>query len=719
MPPESQIIPAAQSDSPLSGPVGLPLAARGERFQGNPTTLGPDFSILQYWLQIRRHAGKVAIFVAVATATASILVARMPKQYAATAVIRLDPTTPEATIGGQNSTNEATGMAAMLATDLSEITSPAVMTPVKRKLGLQKLGLVTVHQPLGTLLLQINDRENSPDRAAEVANSLADEFIRHEYNTRSAALLDLTAYMRRQTDELRARMEKSQQALNDYERANGIVDSNNSSTNLNAVITALQTSLQQDLTRQRSLEADLSLVKSGSLDDLLVSDRGQTLAALIQAVQQQEIQLDNLSSNLGPGNYIYQQAQRNLTALKASLDAEKSHVAAQISAEAGATDVRVKLTQKQLDDATAQLNNFNGRAVQYDILKHEADSDKTIYDDLLQRVNAADIDAGFHSNALRIVESGVPDPKPVYPEVGLTILFTALISLLLGMATAIVSGSFDRTLRDPETASSLVGATVLASLPAVRASAELFSLLSRPQANSLARRSHFAEAILGLRSTLELSAPGRTSYAVTSAQPREGKSTVTMNLACAFATLGRRTILIDADIRRPEIHRMLELSNRVGLATVLQGEADVADCCQPGPLPLLTVLTAGPSVPAPGELLSRGGLARLIEDLKSRFDIVLVDTPPMLGFADALSASTAVDGMILVARAGQTQRDLVRAAVQQLHHVRAPIAGIVLNAFSPEMSHRYYYYHRDYYQRYYQREGGNEGGSASRAAAGN
>ena len=592
-------------------------------------------------------------------------------------------------------------MIGLLATDRAEIISPAVLRPVRHKLHLKKNQgyKIRANQPGGTFLLNIVCRSQSPRQSARIANAVAAEFINHEYHTRSAALLNLSGYMRQQIEQLRARMERSQLALHRYARSNGIANVRNTLKLITQKLVFLQADMETEQARQRKLQANLELARQGNLDALLVSSRGQSLAPLVQAVQSAQIKFAQLASRFGPGNYLYVQASRNLRLLRANLARAEGHVALQIRAEAKANALQLALTRRQLASASAQLAVFNNKTVQYGILKHEADSNQTLYDNLLQRLNSADISAGYRSTALRIVDSARPNPVPVFPRIGLSLLLAFLLSSIAGVAAAIAMTGLDRTLRDPETASRSVGVATLASLPFATDNRDLESLLMSGGQLALRHRSQFAEAVLGLRSTLLLSYPGLSSLAITSAQPREGKSTVSVNLACAFALMGKRTVLIDADIRRPEIHRLLHLSNHAGLSSVLLGEAMLDRASQAGPVPGLTVLTAGPSVMNPGELLGNG-MARLVEGLKSKFEIVLIDTPPMLGFADSLGISAIVDCMLLVARAGETPRDLVRAALQQLQQVRARVAGLVLNGVSHDMSY-HYYYHRHYYSRYY------------------
>jgi polysaccharide biosynthesis transport protein len=682
-----------------------------------PTEPVVTLTLWRYWNAIRRHAWRIAIFVAATVLFTTIVLLRLTRKYESTCVIRLDPSLPINVVSNQPGSGNQ-DLDVLFATDKKEIVTPAVVTPAIMKLGLwtppadssstavpQSLvaGItsgIKISQDPGTYLLNVSYRSSSPGQAADVANALAEEFIEHEYNTRNSALVSLTQYMREQIKELGERMKASQIALNDFERENNIVNPDNTSSLLTQQLSALQQELGEEQAKQRALEANLALAKEGSVDALLVSDRGESLAPLIQAQQQTQLQFDALSSMYGPGNYLYRQKQRELKSINKSVRNGQQHILEQIEAQARAQAVQVRLTARQLADVKAQLDQFNRKGVQFQILKHQADSDKMIYDDLLKRLDAADVSAGYHSTALRIVDPAQPNTTPVYPRTKETIMLALLLSGMLGVLGAVAADGMDRTLRDPRAVPSELGTGLLGFLPEVRNDTEIKSLLVPPNAreNPDAEATPFAESLLGIRSTLLLGCSGSPmrSLAVISSRPEEGKTTVATTLAMSLAALGRRTVLVDGDLRRPQVHRVLDIPNCLGLSSILQDQAKVQDAVVPGRVDRLSILPAGPlSAHAREQIAARIG--EVIEELKSQFDVVVIDTPPMLGFADGLNVASAADASLLVVRAGRTSRDYVHVVIHQLRQVRAQLAGIVLNGVTPEMTHHYYYYHDGYH----------------------
>ena len=717
---------AIRSDGEPAGPrMGATDRSWSSSFSTEPTV---NLTLLRYWTAIRRHVWRIAIFVVVTFLCAGVVLLRLPREYEGTSVIRLDPSLQVDVVGNQAGNPNQASIVVLLATDEKEIVSPAVVTPTILKLGLWKspadgssatvpfslvariTSRIKVSQVRGTYLLNVSYRSTSPRQAAAMANALAEQFIEHEYETRNSALVSLSQYMREQIKELGERMKESQLALNEFERENNIVNPENTSSLLTQQLSSLQQDLGQEQSKQRALEANLALAKEGNLDALLVSDRGNALVPLLQAQQQAQLEFDALSSKYGPGNYLYQQEQRRLAHISSAVRKEQLHVVAQIEAQARAKAVQVGLTARQLADVKTQIDDFNRKGVQFQILKHKADSDKTIYDDLLERLDAADVSAGYHSTALRIVDAARPNPVPVYPRVKLTLMFALLLAGMLGVIGAVAASGMDRTLRDPRAVPSTLGAELLGTLPEVRNGSELRSLVAPAGAQQGADRTPFAESLSGIRSTLLLGASDAPlrALAVISSCPEEGKTTIATSLAVVLAALGKRTVLVDGDLRRPHVHRVLDVSNRLGLSSVLQGQANLNEVLRPGPTDRLSILTAGPPSPGARELIA-ARIGAVVEELKSQFDIVVMDTPPMLGFADGLNVATAADASLLVVRAGKTPREYVQMVIDQLRQVRAPVAGIVLNGVTAEMSHHYYYYHAGYHSYYSHKDGDHDG----------
>jgi capsular exopolysaccharide synthesis family protein len=277
-------------------------------------------------------------------------------------------------------------------------------------------------------------------------------------------------------------------------------------------------------------------------------------------------------------------------------------------------------------------------------------------------------------------------------------LLALLFALLVGIGAAVVADMLDKTIRDPEQVARTLRAEVVGSLPRMKAGGPRRMLESASERDT----SGFDESIRTIRNSILLGnfENRYRSLLVTSAAPGEGKTTTAVHLAQAHAEQGHRTLLIDCDLRRPSVHRNFNLPSAIGMTNVLLGEiawkdAVVAVQTSPG----LDVLPAGPPSRRAGDLVGRG-LVELLDAVIAEYDLVILDAPPLLGFAEPLQMATAVDGVLVVARAGQTTRKSVATVLSVLGRLRATVVGLVLNEVHKDLSDSYQYY--GYYGTYYQ-----------------
>ena len=706
---------------------------------GGPADAGISLSLtLQfYWTQIRRHLVKILAAVVIITLVATILTLRIPRQYASSVTLRVDPTDTSG-IAYQRSSAwaDTDDVDALIATEMDDVTSRAVVLDAIHTAHLERdphlnpqqqsanatgvLGdpdaaavslvpaiqsMVAVQREGETRNFIIFVRSTSPQTAANVANALANALIDHEFSTRVAALNRSTTWMTQQLADLRASVERTDQELIDYQRKNNLVNPNDRENLINQSLEQLNTQL--GVTRSEVIhdEAELKIFNSAGLSAIMATPDGAQLASEYDRLQKAEQDFAVAKARSGPANPVYQEDREKVTEARAALIAAQNRVAAQIRARYQEASSRRDLVAQAIQQQKDELAAFNSRTIDYNILQRDADTNHRLYNDLLQRVKVANLSAGFRSQQLRITDPALPSFVPVYPNVRKNIETAFLFSLIACCALAIGAGYLDRSITSPDRVEQELGIQVLGALPAVPAGRpdlqELMETMTGEELDSPAlRRTPFAEAVLTLRTAVLFSSPERIrTFCITSSQPQEGKSSIGANLATALALHGAKVLLIDADIRRPSIHRIFDCPNRVGLSSVLRQAATLEEAIIPSRVENLMIMPAGPAVPAGSELLSTG-LSSVIEPLKSEFDYILTDCPALLGFADALAVALVVDGVLVVARAGKTPREEVRATVQQLRRVRANILGLILNGVSVALSPQFAYYQRsDYYQR--------------------
>ena len=356
----------------------------------------------------------------------------------------------------------------------------------------------------------------------------------------------------------------------------------------------------------------------------------------------------------------------------------------------------------------AEADRQDGLAVEFGILSREAEANSSLYADLLRTVARVGIESAVqHPDNLRVASWANLPGAPFYPDIPRYILLAFLSSSVIGVAVALLADHMDRTVRDTDQIEQWLRVPVIANLPRLpgsqRPQTYLLPAASAADGRQLPQEGHaLIEGFSMIRTSIMLSSDSHPEKVilVASAVPAEGKSTVAAGLAAAMAQqVGRdkRVLLVDGDLRRPTVHSTFSVENREGLSSLLEGRAGVESVIRPAPgLPSLWLLPRGPSTGQPSELLS-SRMGRILEELRGQFEYVIVDSAPLLASADTLILASQVDGVLLVARAGETSRDLVGSALRKVRRVRGEVIGLVLNQVKKAHydSYNYYYgYHR-------------------------
>jgi len=369
--------------------------------------------------------------------------------------------------------------------------------------------------------------------------------------------------------------------------------------------------------------------------------------------------------------------------------------------------------QSSLDKQKAEANDLAEKLVQYHILQHDAEANKQLYDGLLQKLKEATISAGLRSSNIRVVDPALAPTTPSRPQKARNILLAFLVGLVGGIGLAIFREYLDNTVKSPDDIETLAALPSLAVVPALPGS--LTGHQSRlawptrqplPQAGSGARvellsylqpKSQISEAFRALRTSLLLSQAEHPPQVilVTSALPREGKTTAAVNLAVTLAQLGDRTLLIDSDLRKPGVRRAMNLTigKDLGLSSHLAGVCTLEEAILPHPtISNLSVLTTGPVPPSPADLLSSHRMAEAIAEARRQFKFIVIDSPPVMAATDAVIISAQTDGVLLVVRSGETPKEAFTRSRDLLVAVKSRLLGVVLNAVDSSAPDYYYSY---------------------------
>jgi len=697
----------------------------------------PKVPLSHYLWILRRHRWKILAFVATCVLATAIVSLRMKPIYESTATVDIDFEAPADVVGESSHANsDLEDPETFIATQVKLIQSDAVLRPVaeefhllgredpNNKVSAEKLqqsasapvslGNLRVVRPSGTYLLQISYRSGSPQVAADVANAVVNSYVAHIYDIRIRSSASLSQFMEKQLDELKAKMEQSNLALAKFEKDLNVVNPEEKTNILSARLMQLNTDYTNAQSDRVAKEAAYNAMKSGSLEAAQISTQGDSLAKLSDQLNQARQRFALVKATYGSSHPEYKKAASELAEIEKQFADARTNIAARIAAQYQESANREQILQKAVAETKGEWDSINSNSFQYQQLKREADADKALYDELIRKIREANINAGFQNNNIRLADVARPAAGPVFPNLRLNILLAFLISTLFAIGVAIIHDTLDTTLRDPEEAGRFLGIDIIGAMPVDRASALLPGNIAATAASgsivpkrssNLNRKgnytatSNFEEAMRTVRNTILLSDfDGRLrSIMLTSATPSEGKSTVAAHLAIANSDRGKKTLLVDGDLRRPSLHSKFGLGPSAGLSSVLNGEAAWQDVVLPiEGKPNLFFLPSGPGSHRAADLVGPL-LSSLLDEFGKEYDLVILDSPPLLGFAECLQMATAADGVLIVSLAGETKRKSVASVVSTLRRLRANILGVVLNQVSQNTSadgYSYYGYYK-------------------------
>jgi capsular exopolysaccharide synthesis family protein len=546
-------------------------------------------------------------------------------------------------------------------------------------------------------LLQISFTSFDPKLAAAVANAVVDAYL--ELSTRKRFELSSGAedYLKREIRDLQAKLETSEKDLNAFARQNQVVDLEDR----NNIIATRLTQLNLDLSKVKG-----ERIAAESLYNRLV-DVGVDVDSLPAVLQDERIsglkgQLADLQAEYARLGQTYTAEYPKMQELKRQMDTVRQTMERELSNLIKSLEVNYRELsdrEERLDEAVEaqkrELLELQDRAVQYNILKREWETNRQIFTGLLERMKEVGVAAGMDRANAAIIDSALVPGAPSAPSLRRNLTIAAALGVLGGIGLALLLNLLDNTVRDPEEVERLVHLASLGLVP--KTDPKTLSGGATIELLAQAQREHsLSEAYRSVRTSLMFATPGGAPKVlmVTSAGPGEGKTTSAVNLGIVLAQTGASVLLIDADLRKPRLHKVFNVPRAPGFTEYLvQRDEDAFFATK---VDNLTLMVSGTPPPNPAELLSSGATDRLFEELSQRFDYVIVDSSPVMGLADPIVLSTKVKGVLMVSAAGKVSRGGLREAVKRLRAVGAPLVGSVLNLVMPH-SREYSYYSRYYY----------------------
>ncbi len=576
-------------------------------------------------------------------------------------------------------------------------------------------------------IVEVTFESQDPILSASIVNNLASNYIDRNLELRWDAAQKASEWISQQLVGLKVRLEKSEDDMQQYSRENGLLFLQSEKGTTENMVDARLRQLQEELTRAQAAriekESLYRLVDAGDYASLPTVFENRELQDLTLRVSDLRAQ-DALLGSTFSGEYPKRQQLRSqIDEAQRTLDQERERAATRIRDDYSAGVRRETMLRQAFADAQHDANNIAEKSVQYNILKREVDTNRGLYEGLLERLKQAGVSAGLKESNIRIVDAAVPPKYPAKPRVALNLSLGVLVGLSLGISAAFLQEHSDNSLKTTEDIERILQLPALAMIPAAESldlrrngnhrslSARGRALLHGANGNGKPALAHWyriddlapeysvlTEAFRSLRTSVLLSAAGRPprSLLVSSAQPGEGKTTVSINLAISLAQLGQRVLLIDCDLRRPSVHRAFQIQGSLGIASYLAGQQDWIAAIERTTIPGLDVLVSGPTPPNPAELLSSDRMEELIQKALEEYKFVVIDSPPLLNVADSRILATLVEGVVLVVKGGVTPRELARRALAYATDVGGRVIGVALNNIDLHSDEYSYYRHYSY-----------------------
>ena len=563
-------------------------------------------------------------------------------------------------------------------------------------------------------LVEVSFYSEDAELAARIANQLSSDYIDQNLQVKWDETIKASEWLSGQLVGLKAKLEKSDDALQSYARANSIIFVEEKQNLVNERLKELQEAYTKAQAERFQRESLYNFVQAGRVQDLpgvldnrLVQDLSLRLAELERDYAQ-------ITATVKPEYPKAIALKKQIDAIQASLDRQKKNLSQNIIDSYRSALANERYLDQAVDEQKKEVNDIAEKSVQYNILKREVDTNKQLYEGLLTRMKEATVSAGLKASNVRIVDSAQVPKAPVKPRVALNLALGIVLGAAFGVGLAFLQEYLDKTLKTPDEVEGLLRLPSLGLLPsyftdgAGKGNDKRLATVKHGSDGAIAPAVQTArtaiEAYRSLRTSILLSAsPVPKVLLITSAVPSEGKTTVTVNLGATLASLGSKVVIVDCDMRKPCCHRSTGVENKPGFVRCLTGHVDLADAILPVPgVPNLSVIPCGPIPPNPAEVLSSPVTRELFIKLRSQFEYVLIDSPPLLSVSDSRILSTLTDAVVLVTRAYSTPYDVVRRARGLLYAAGARILGVALNSVDPHKGGYGYGYGYGYGHYYYQ-----------------
>jgi len=558
----------------------------------------------------------------------------------------------------------------------------------------------------GSRVISVSFSCHSPRLARDVVNTLVQLYLEKNYESRYKAVAQSSEWLSRQLDDIRAKAENSSKALAEYQRLHNITDIDEQQSTFAVKVSDLTRELTQAQADRIQLEAYYNSIQQGEGDSLPQVRDSPVIQNLTKNLGETQAELSQAQVIYGKNHPNVQKLENAEKELEAQLTRQRESIVEGVKTSYLAAQGREQLMSQQLQGTTAGVNAMG----EYSILKHEAQVNTDLYNTLYARIKEAGISAASKSSNIRVIEEARLLSDPTSPKPLQNLIVALLFGLVGGLGVAFLRDRFDSGIRRPEEIPQLANMPAVAFIPRIEdTSTPLLGrrttpLLRAGNSDEATRPEPFviespdcdgAEAVRTLVSSLLLGSAESAAprvLLVASGFPQEGKTTLAVNLAVALAELSP-TCIVDADLRRPAVGPSFGLPPDLGIADVLSGRAPLEAILRGYPgAPNLRIAPAGSLLSNPGSALMSTAMGDLVARLRDRFSYVVIDSPPILAYADARALAPLADGVVLVARYAQSTREGINRTMDVLRQLHANVLAFVLNEVDADTSYYKYPY---------------------------
>jgi polysaccharide biosynthesis transport protein len=577
-------------------------------------------------------------------------------------------------------------------------------------------------EPLSdTRMLVISFSHTDPVLAADVVDNIAQVFIKRTFESKTEKYTNASEWLDRSTRELKASVEKAEKELADYSGSHNIYSSDGKENLAIEKLTKLHGEVTRTQTERLLKQSLFEEVKAGRVAQLPDAFSDPRTTELKKRLGDLAVALAQLDTTYGPKHPKVVETKEQMATIQRQIDDSKVSLQEKLKADYE----RAVRDEASLGGALAiakdEAAQQNQASIRFNILKKDVETANVLYTEFLQKTNQSKIQEHEQHNNTKMIDPPQVPMAPIAPNRPRTILIGFLMSLLAGVGLVFFLEYMDNTVKTVEDVSRYAQLPALSVIPAIKgrkqralkagSNGDKQSGLALSKGNginldhllALDSRSSVAEAYRVLRTSVLLSSTERPPkiLLVTSGQPGEGKTTTAVNTAISLSQLGSSVLIIDCDLRKPSVHKVLGVDHVLGLSTYLARRGEIDDLIQKLSIPNLSVLPSGRIPPNPAEMISSSRMKEMLALLSERYDHIIIDSPPLLKVTDPVILSTMADGVILVVHGGKSTRDVLRRTRQELSIAGARIFGVVLNNMdvgSEGYANEYYGSYSDYEQ---------------------